>query len=46
MVEETTVPGENNQPATSHRQTLSYIAVSSTAHLSGIQTHNVGGGRH
>ena len=41
MVEETKVPGENHRPAASHWQTLSHNVVSSTPHLSGIQTHNV-----
>ena len=39
LVEETGVPGENHRPATSHRQTLSHKDVSSTPHMSGIQTH-------
>ena len=43
MVKET---GENHQPASSHWQTLSHNVVSSTPHLSGIQTHNVSGDRH
>jgi hypothetical protein len=30
-------------PATSHRQALSHNVVSSTPHLSGVQTHNVSG---
>ena len=41
LVEETGVPVENQQPATSHWQTLSHNVVSSTPHLSGIQTHKV-----
>jgi hypothetical protein len=31
----------NNRPATSHRQHLSHIVVSSTPRLSGIRTHNI-----
>ena len=46
LVKETAVPGENHQPAASHRQTLSHNVVSSTPHLSGIQTHNASGDRH
>jgi hypothetical protein len=46
LVEETAVPGENHQPAASHRQTLSHNVVSSTPHLSGIRTHNASGDRH
>ena len=34
------MPGENDQPATSDRQTLSYNVVSSTPRLSEIRTHN------
>jgi hypothetical protein len=33
-------------PVASRWQTLSYNVVSRTPHLSGIQTHNVGGDRH
>ena len=36
LVEETGVPGENNRPAASHRQTLSHNVVCSTPLLSGI----------
>jgi hypothetical protein len=36
-------PGENHQPATSHRQTLSHNVVSGTPCLSGIRTRNVSG---
>jgi len=39
LVEETGVPGENHPP-------LSHNGVSSTPHLSRIQTHNVSGDRH
>ena len=46
LVEETRVPGENHWLATSHWQTLSHNAVSSTPHLSGIQTHNISGDRY
>ena len=46
LVEETRVPGEDHRPAASHRQTLSHNVVSSTPHMSGIQTHNVSGDRH
>jgi len=42
LVEET---GENHRPAVSPRQTLSHNVVSSTPHLSGIQTHNFSGDR-
>jgi hypothetical protein len=40
LVEETGVPGENDQPATSDWQNLSYNVVSSTPRLSEIRTHN------
>ena len=40
------VPGVNQRPVASHRQTLSHNVVSSTPHLSGIQTHNASGDRH
>ena len=40
------VPGENHRPAASYWQTLSHNIVSSTLHLSGIQTHNASGDRH
>ena len=43
LAEET---GKNHKPVASHRQTLSHNTVSSTPHLSGIQTHNVSGDRH
>ena len=46
FIEETRVPGENHRPATSHWQTLSHNVVSSTPHLSGIETCNVSGDRH
>ena len=46
LVEETGVPRENQRPAASHLQTLSYNVVSSTPRLSGIRTHNVSGDRH
>jgi hypothetical protein len=39
LVEETGVPGENHRPVASHWQTLSYNVVSSTPHLSVVQTH-------
>jgi len=39
------VPVENHRPATSHWQTLSHNAVSSTPRLSGIRTHNSSGDR-
>ena len=42
LVEETGVPGENHKSLT---KLLSHNAVSSTPHLSGIQTHNVSGDR-
>jgi hypothetical protein len=41
LVEDTGVPWENHWPAAI--QTVSYNAVSSTPHLSGIRTHNVSG---
>jgi hypothetical protein len=40
LVVETGVPGENHRSAGSHWQTLSHNVVSSTPHLSGIQTTN------
>jgi hypothetical protein len=40
------VTRENHWPVTSHWQTLPHKVVSSTPHLSGIQTHNVSGDRH
>ena len=46
LLEETWVPRENHQPIASHGQTVSYNVVSSTPHLSGIQTHKVSGDRH
>jgi len=46
LVEETGVLGENHQPAASHWQTFTHNVASSTPHLSGIQTHTVGGDRH
>jgi hypothetical protein len=46
LVEETGVPRENHRPVASHWQTLSYNVVSSTPHLSGVQTHNESGDRH
>ena len=46
LVEETRVPGENHQPAGSHRQTLSQNVVSSTPRLNGVRTRNVSGDRH
>jgi hypothetical protein len=46
LMEETGVPGENNRPVVSHRQTLSLNVVSSSPRLSGIQTHNFSGDRH
>ena len=36
LVDETKVPGENNRPAASHRQTLSHNIVSNTPCLSGV----------
>ena len=45
-VEETGVPRENHRPAVSHWQTLSHNVVSSTPHLSRIQTHNISGKRY
>ena len=46
LVEETGIPGENHWNAASHWQTLSHNVVSSTPHLSWIQTHNVSVERH
>ena len=46
LVEETGVPGENHQPAASHRQFVSHNVVSSTSRLRGIQTHNLSDDRH
>ena len=46
LVEETGVPWENHQPATSHWQTLSHNVVLSKHRLKGIQTHNISGDRH
>jgi hypothetical protein len=46
LVQETGVPGENQGPAESHRQTLSHNIVSSTPRLSRIRTHKVSGDRH
>jgi hypothetical protein len=43
LVQETGVTGENHRPAASICQTLSHNVVSSTPHMSGIQTHNVSG---
>ena len=43
LVEETGIPGENQQPVASHWQTLSHNVVSSTPHMSGIRTHKVSG---
>ena len=40
-MEETRVLRENHRPIASHWQTLSYNVVSSTPHLSRIQSHNV-----
>jgi hypothetical protein len=45
LVEETVVPGENHQPATS-QTTLSHNVVLSTPRCSGIRTHNVSCDRH
>jgi hypothetical protein len=42
-VEETGVPGENQQPVANHWQTLSHNVVSSTPRLSGVLTHNISG---
>ena len=39
LVEETGGSGQNHQPVTSHRQTLSHNVVHLT--LSGIRTHNI-----
>jgi hypothetical protein len=39
-------PGENHQPVVSHWETLSHNVVSSTPHLSWVQTQNVNGERH
>ena len=44
LVEETRVPWENHQPATSHRH--SHNVASSTPHSSSIQIHNVSGEKH
>ena len=46
FMEETGVLWENHWPAASRWQTLSDNVVSSTPHLSRIQTHNVSGDRH
>ena len=46
LMEETGVPGENHQPAASHRQSLSHNVVLRKPRLSGIKTHNVSGDRH
>jgi len=43
LVDETEVPGENNWPVASHRQTLSYNIVSSAPRLNGTRTPNVSG---
>ena len=40
LVEETGVSGENSRHVAIHWQTLWHNVVSSTPHLSGIQTHN------
>ena len=45
-MEETGIPGENHWSTASHWQTLSHNFVSSTPHMSGIQTHNVSDDRH
>jgi hypothetical protein len=45
LVKETRVPGENNQPVTSHWQTLSHNVVSSTPRHE-LGTHNFSGDRH
>jgi hypothetical protein len=45
LLEETGVPGANHRPAASHWQTVSHNVVSSSACLSGVQTH-VSGDRH
>ena len=49
LVEETRVPGESHQPATSHWQILSHNVVSNTSHhesMSKIRTHSISGDRH
>jgi hypothetical protein len=38
LMEESGVPGENHQPASSHWQTLSHNVISSTPRLSGIRS--------
>jgi len=45
LVEEIGIPGENQQPATSQRQTLSHNVVSSTPRHEGIQTDIFSGDR-
>jgi len=39
------IGGENHRPVASHWQTWSHNVVSSTHHLSGVQTHNFSGDR-
>jgi hypothetical protein len=46
LVEETGVPGENHRPVASHLQTLSHPVVSSTPHMTRVQTHNFSGDEH
>ena len=46
LVEETALPRGNHRRIASHLSNLSHNVVSSTPHLSGVQTHNISGDRH